>query len=82
MKFFLDENFPRPALIQLQSAGHSALHALEISPPGTADDVLFDHAQKAGAVFVTTDKDFFHTVPAGIRAAWWSHRHHLAPPES
>jgi hypothetical protein len=50
MKFFPDENFPRPALIQLQFAGHSALHALEIFPPGTADDVLFDHAQKAGAV--------------------------------
>jgi predicted nuclease of predicted toxin-antitoxin system len=70
MKFFLDENFPRPALIQLQFAGHSALHALEIFPPGTADDVLFDHAQKAGAVFVTTDKDFFHTVPLAFERHW------------
>lgn len=28
MKFFLDENFPRLALAQLQGAGHSAIHAL------------------------------------------------------
>lgn len=63
MKFFLDENFPRPALTQLQATGNSATHALEVFPPGTADDHLFAHAQKVQAVFVTTDKDFFHTVP-------------------
>ena len=63
MKFFLDENFPHPAISQLQSAGHSAVHALEIFPPGTADDELFGHAQQEHAVFITTDKDFFHTVP-------------------
>ncbi|MBI3874790.1 MAG: DUF5615 family PIN-like protein [Verrucomicrobia bacterium] len=66
MKFFLDENFPRPALLQLQSAGHSAAHAMEFFPPGTADDRLFAHAQKERAVFVTTDKDFFHTIPLGF----------------
>lgn len=27
------------------------------------DETLFDRAQKEQAVFVTTDKDFFHTVP-------------------
>src|SRR5208282_3802737 len=63
MKFFLDENFPRSALTQLQSAGHTAAHTLEIFPPGTPDDQLFAHAQKEFAVFITTDKDFFHTVP-------------------
>jgi predicted nuclease of predicted toxin-antitoxin system len=63
MKFFLDENFPRPAISQLQSAGHAAVHALEIFPPGTEDDLLFAHARQVNAVFVTTDKDFFHTVP-------------------
>ncbi|HEY5232007.1 MAG TPA: DUF5615 family PIN-like protein [Verrucomicrobiae bacterium] len=44
MKFFLDENFPRPALNYLVSAGHSAAHALDYFPPDTADDKLFDHA--------------------------------------
>jgi predicted nuclease of predicted toxin-antitoxin system len=63
MKFFLDENFPRPALLKLQSAGHSGVHALEIFPPGTADEQLFTHAQQEQAVFITTDKDFYHTVP-------------------
>lgn len=63
MNFFLDENFPRPALAQLQSAGHTAVHALTVFPPGTADEDLFAHAQQEHAIFVTTDKDFFHTVP-------------------
>ena len=63
MKFFLDENFPRPALLQLHSAGHAAVHALEIFPPGTADAQLFAHAQQDHTIFITTDKDFYHTVP-------------------
>ncbi len=63
MKFFPDENFPRTALTFLESAGHSATHALQHFPPGTADETLFAHAQERQAVFVSTDKDFFHTVP-------------------
>jgi predicted nuclease of predicted toxin-antitoxin system len=63
MKFFLDENFPRPALAYLESNGHSASHSLAHFPPGTEDDRLFAHAQTHDAVFVTTDKDFFHTIP-------------------
>lgn len=63
MNFLLDENFPRPALVQLQLAGHTATHVLDSFPPGTADDRLFAHAQQVRAVFVTTDKDFFHTIP-------------------
>ena len=63
MNFLLDENFPRPALNQLTSVGHSASHALEHFPPGTDDNRLFAYAQQHNAVFVTTDKDFFHTIP-------------------
>lgn len=29
MTYFLDENFPRPALAQIQAAGHKASHALD-----------------------------------------------------
>ena len=72
MNFFLDENFPRPALAHLEGAGHTASHALDIFPPGMADDKLFAHAQEKGAIFVTTDKDFFHTVPLAFA------RHHGA----
>ena len=63
MKFFLDENFPRPAISHLVAAGHSASHTLDYFSPGTADDKLFEHAQQVGAIFITTDKDFFHTIP-------------------
>lgn len=72
MKFLLDENFPRTALALLESVGHSAMHALQGFPPGTDDVTLFAHAQKQQAVFVSTDKDFFHTVPLAFE------RHHGA----
>ncbi len=67
MKFFLDENFPRSALTLLESSGHSATHALPTFPPGTHDEKLFAHAQEQNAIFVTTDKDFFHTIPLRFR---------------
>ena len=36
------------------------------------DDKLFAHAQEQNAIFVTTDKDFFHTIPLSFA------RHHGA----
>jgi hypothetical protein len=41
MKFFLDENFPRPALAQLQSAGHTAVHALAALGERKLDDSVW-----------------------------------------
>lgn len=62
MNFLLDENFPRSAVGQLQRAGHAATPALDFFPPGTADDRLFARAQLERAIFLSTDKDFFHTI--------------------
>lgn len=56
MTFFLDENFPRPALLHLQAAGHKARHASDFFPPGTADDKLFAYAQEQGAIVITLRK--------------------------
>jgi hypothetical protein len=39
----------------LESAGHSATHALQSFPPGTADNLLFAHVQQLKAIFVSTD---------------------------
>lgn len=66
MKFFLDENFPRAALVLLKDAGHVAVHALDIFPPGASDQKLFECAQGEAAIFLTTDRDFFHTIPLGF----------------
>ena len=69
MRFFLDENFPRAAEDVLISAGHECSRALQHFPAGAHDDELFAKAQELDAVFVTTDRDFFHTVP-------WLHARH------
>ena len=34
-----------------------------VSLDGATDSDLFDEAQVNNAVFITTDKDFFHTIP-------------------
>ena len=69
MRFFLDENFPRAAADLLTSAGHDCSRALEHFPAGARDNVLFAKAQELNAIFITTDRDFFHTVP-------WLHARH------
>jgi predicted nuclease of predicted toxin-antitoxin system len=63
MRFFLDENFPVATVKLLQGLGHEVSRALDHYPPGASDLSLFEHAQRQAAIFLTTDKDFFHTVP-------------------
>jgi predicted nuclease of predicted toxin-antitoxin system len=72
MRFFLDENFPAAAFKFLKTLGHEVVCALDHYPPGTDDVTLFDQAQRQKAIFLTTDKDFFHTVP-------WLHPHRTSP---
>jgi hypothetical protein len=82
MKFFLDENFPRPALVLLQAAGHQATHALNDFPSGTADETLFAHAQQQSAIFISTDKDFLPHGSARIRPSLRRDCHHSAQAKS
>jgi predicted nuclease of predicted toxin-antitoxin system len=63
MNFLLDENFPRPAVPLVEAAGHRAYSVLDFEPPGASDETVFRRAQCLGAVLLSTDKDFFHTVP-------------------
>lgn len=63
MKLYFDENFPK--------AAHAVAESLEIEffdHRGTKDEGiddlgLFEIAQTKGAIVVTTDRDFYHTVP-------------------
>jgi len=61
--FFLDENFPKPAVHVLADRGHACADIRGTGREGEKDDALFRLAQAHNAVFLTTDKDFFHTVP-------------------
>jgi predicted nuclease of predicted toxin-antitoxin system len=63
MRFFLDENFPNLAAERLRDAGHQVYRAIDLHPAGTPDVELFRDAQNKSAIFLTTDRDFFHTVP-------------------
>lgn len=63
MNFFLDENFPKSAEIYLTSSGHK-VHAVRSSKiEGLDDHSVFKLVQEKESIFLTTDKDFFHTVP-------------------
>jgi len=63
MHFFLDENFPLSVLPIIESLGHSAIRALDIFDQGSSDEELFTYAINNKAIFLTTDKDFYHTIP-------------------
>ena len=63
MKFFLDENFPIPATEILTSRGHEVFDIRSTELEGLTDTKIFELAQAEGAIFLTTDRDFFHTIP-------------------
>jgi len=63
VKFLLDENFPRKSAPILQAAGHEVFDVRGTKDEGAADKVIFERAQELEAIFLTTDKDFYHTIP-------------------
>lgn len=67
MKFFLDENFPKAAVALITARGHEWADIRGTDLEGSDDAVIFSVAQQQSAVFLTTDRDFFHTVPHIIK---------------
>jgi len=62
MKFFLDENFPKGAISLLEEQEHTVFDIRGTSREGLEDIELFSLVKKKKAVFLTTDKDFYHTI--------------------
>ena len=63
MKFLLDENFPKSAEKLLIELGHQVIDIRGTELQGIDDFRLFEVAQENGAILLTTDRDFYHTVP-------------------
>ena len=63
MNVFLDENFPGKAREFLESRGFKVFDIRGTNQEGMKDADLFKLSQHHQAVFLTTDKDFFHTIP-------------------
>lgn len=65
MNFFSDENFPKYAVQILRSQNHVVLDIRGTDKEGMSDNDIFELSLASNAVFLTTDKDFFHTVHFG-----------------
>lgn len=63
MKILLDENFPKSAVDVIATAGHEAVPFADVSEFGADDESVFDRAQELNAVILTSDRDFYHTMP-------------------
>jgi predicted nuclease of predicted toxin-antitoxin system len=63
MNFLLDENFPKSAEKLLLDLGHEVIDIRGTELQGSDDFVLFRLAQQNQAILLTTDRDFYHTVP-------------------
>lgn len=63
MTFLLDENFPKTAQALLAARGHSVLDLRGTADEGAADADVFAMAQARQAAILSTDRDFFHTIP-------------------
>lgn len=63
MRFVLDENFPKAAEVLLTSLGHDVNDVRKSNCRGANDEAVFQWAQEQKAIVLTTDRDFFHTIP-------------------
>jgi len=63
MNFFLDENIPKSAGEYLLTIGHKVFDIRATVNEGLSDIKIFELAQNQKAILLTTDRDFFHTVP-------------------
>ncbi|MEI6712631.1 MAG: DUF5615 family PIN-like protein [Verrucomicrobiota bacterium] len=62
MIFLLDENFPKSATAFLRSLSHEVYDLRDLGLAGSADDIVVHKALELGAVILSTDRDFFHTL--------------------
>ena len=70
MNFLFDENFPKAAGQLLLRLGHHVIDIRGTDTQGADDQQLFDIAQEHKAILLTTDLDFYHTIP------WQRPTHH------
>ncbi len=62
MKFFLHENFPKSAIQFLNERGHKSFDIRGTENEGLDDFSIFQLAKEKSAIFLTCDRDFFHTI--------------------
>ncbi len=63
MNFFLDENFPKSIAPILERQGYTIYDIRGTELEGSDDKSIFKLAQEKHAIFLTTDRDFFYTIP-------------------
>lgn len=62
MTFFLDENFPKLAVQFLNQRGHVTFDIRGTEHEGIDDFAIFRMAKEQSAIFLTCDRDFYHTI--------------------
>ena len=62
MEFYEVKNFPKKAIPLLEKLGHTVFDIRGIDREGLSDLELFPLVKNEKTVFLTTDKDFFHTI--------------------
>ena len=63
MTFLLDENFPKTAAGVLTRSGHLVHDSRLLGLQGADDALVVRAAVELGATILTTDRDFYHTLP-------------------
>lgn len=62
MTFFVDENIPASSIALINESGHAVVDIRGTEKEGITDSEIFALAQHNKAIFITTDKDFYHTI--------------------
>ena len=62
MNVLIDENFPKDSAEYLRKNGFEVFDIRGTDMEGLCDADIFNYAKNIEAVFLTTDKDFYHTI--------------------
>ena len=62
MTFLLEENFPKAATSVLFGVEHEVFDVREMGMAGCTDAAVLAKAEELGAVILTPDRNFFHTL--------------------
>ncbi|OGE18988.1 hypothetical protein A3J19_00170 [Candidatus Daviesbacteria bacterium RIFCSPLOWO2_02_FULL_41_8] len=72
MRFLADEDFPKPLVVKIRSAGYSVKTIQQKALQGSSDEIVANLALKEKRILLTFDKDFFKNQTANLQVIIFS----------
>lgn len=72
MRFLADEDFPKPLVVKIRSAGYSVKTIQQQALQGSSDEIVANLALKEKRIILTFDKDFLKNQTKNLQVIIFS----------